>query len=760
MKYMLDISRKNLSRFYRDDKIRFYYIFIAVLVLASTAILSYKITDKTYSYNIGDIADADIRVHKDIYFVKEAETESEKKRLILNSKLVFDKDPSVLDENMRYAEIIFDNIIETKEAYPALKADDIHLQLGELKARLPKSMYYSDQILLHLLSYDRPRDLKKSVTKILIYLYDYKGLGILDNEYTNPLKLETKNVTVRSGGTPDSVDEVQARLDDLVTIDSIKTRINTICYSIAPYFPKETLNAVSIVIKTIIRPNLTFNQEETKRRVDEKLKEFKPVTGILKKGQTIVREGDTITTEILTRISIINRNAQTSHLNYIVGLILLQVIFIIILSFIGFSFEHYYFPDKKAIIVIFSLIIFFMVYALLAGNSSLSETSRISYILLLPVPFVTMMITILYNIYLSFYVGLYIIFFTLMLVGVETQSVLLVFSTSVIGIFVNMNVERRSDFFRGGLILGFINALIILAISFIENTPWKITFTNMELALANGVLNSILVLGIFPVYEYFFDITTRFKLMELSDLNADIFKKMLLNAPGTYNHSLVVSTLAEAACKEIDANYMLARVGAYYHDIGKLNDSGMYIENGITDLRARRLSPAGYSKLIISHVSKGVQMARDNGLPESVIDFIREHHGNSTMTFFYHQALENASSNPSEKIHKSDFQYPGPKPHSKETAIVMLADAIEAASRSIKNPTKDKLEGMVRKIIYNKLNDGDLDGSGLSMIQLKRVQAVFLRMLLGIYHSRIEYPDADKIRDLEKEVIEEKNGID
>lgn len=757
MKYILDISKKNFGRFVKDKKIRLYYIFIGVLVLVSTTILAYKITDKTYSYNIGDIADSDIRIQKDIYYVKEAETDVEKQRAVQSARLVFDKSTDVLDENLRYADTIFDNVIETKEAYPALRSDDINLQLGELKARLPKSMHFSDHILLSFLSYDNPRELKKAVTRIIIYLYDYKGLGILDTEYANPLNLENKNITIRNQGSSDVNDEVPARLDDLVTAESVKSRLGSICYSVAPYLPADTLSSVVIVVKASLRPNLTFNADETKRRMDEVVRNVPPVKGVFKKGQTIVREGDTVTTDVLQKINILNRYAKTSHVNYIIGLILLQVIFLVILGFFGLNFESYYFPDKKAIVVIFSLIMFFMAYSFFAGGMGASETSKISYILLLPIPFVTMMMTILYNIYLSFYVGLYVMFFSLMLVGVEMQSVLLAFSTSVIGIFINMNVERRSDFFRGGLILGLINALIIIAIAFIESTPWKITMTNVELALANGLLNSILVLGVFPVYEHFFDITTRFKLMELSDLNADIFKKMLLNAPGTYNHSLVVSTLAEAACKEIDANYMLARVGAYYHDIGKLTDSGMYIENGITDLRARRLSPTGYSKLIISHVSKGVQIAKDHGLPDSVIDFIREHHGKSTMTFFYHQALENATNNPLESVHKSDFQYPGPKPHSIETAVVMLADAIEAASRSIKEPTRDKIEGMVRKIIYNKLNDGDLDGSGLSMLQLKKVQNVFLRMLFGIYHSRIEYPDAQKIRDLEKEVTDEKS---
>ncbi len=403
-----------------------------------------------------------------------------------------------------------------------------------------------------------------------------------------------------------------------------------------------------------------------------------------------------------------------------------------------------------------------MIYSVFVDNFEIASTSKIAVILLMPIPFVTMMISILYNIYLSLFVALYLIFFTFMMVDVDLQVVIITFSTALIGSFINMNVDRRSDFFKGGLILGAINSMIIIALSFIETTPWKITLTNSELAFANGILNSILVLGIFPIYEHIFDITTKFKLLELSDLNADIFKKMLLNAPGTYNHSLLVSTLAEAACKEIRGNYMLARVGAFYHDIGKIPDAGVYIENGITDIRAKKFSPTEYSRLIISHVEKGVHIAKVSGLPEAVIDFIREHHGTSTMTFFYHQALENASTGSNEIVDKNDFQYHGPKPKSKETAIVMLADAIEAASRSIKDPNRNKIEGMVRKIIYNKLNDGELDSSGLSMVELKKVQNVFLNMLYGIFHTRIEYPDAERVKDLEKEVtdMKEKDTVD
>ncbi len=754
MRYIKNISFQNFFRIFKDKKIRTYYIFIILLIFISTGILAYKVTDKTFSYSIGDIAKTDIRVPHDIHFIKDAETESQKKIAVQNEKLVFDKDTSVLEENIKSVDVLFSALIRTSEDTLPLGNPDIDSQLDLLKSRLPKLHNYSDEILKSLLQYDNPRQLKSSVTKMLIYIYDYKGLGVLDNDYTNPLNLDIKAVTIRSGDSPDGDEEVTAVIDDLQTVHNVKIRLFNICYSVAPFLPRETLLAVSAVIRSQLRPNLSFDSEETLRRIDEKLKEIKPVTGLFKKGQTIIREGDTVTNEVLQKIGIINRFAKTSHLNFILGLILLQLIFLALLSFFSFSYELYYFPDRKGIIVIFSLIMFFMIYVFFAENFEIAGFSKVSYILLMPIPFITMMISILYNIYLSLFVALYIIFFALMVVGIDAQSVFLSFSSAIIGTFINLHVDKRSDFFKGGLILGVINSIIIVSIALLENTPWKIALSNSELAVASGILNSILALGIFPIYEHFFDITTKFKLLELSDLNADIFKKMLLNAPGTYNHSLVVSTIAEAACKEINANYMLARVGAFYHDIGKIDDPGIYIENGISDIRAKKMTPTEYSRLIISHVNKGVIMAKKHGLPDSVIDFIREHHGTSMMTFFYHQALENASGDTSLSVNRNDFQYPGPQPHSKETAVVMLADSIEAASRSIKDPTQEKIAGMVRKIIYNKLNDGDLDDSGLSMVELKIVQNVFLTMLFGIFHTRIEYPDSERIKDLEKGVKE------
>ncbi|MCL1833645.1 MAG: HDIG domain-containing protein, partial [Leptospirales bacterium] len=673
MKYNRNILLQNFFRIFKDKKIRRYYTVILMLIFLSTAILAYRITDRTYYYNIGDIAKSDIRIQNDIYYVKDIETETQKNLTLQGEKLVFDKDGTILQDSIRTANVLYSAVIKIIEDGIADGDVDLDNQLVKLKRILPKSQHYNDEILLTLLLEKNPRRLRDSVIKILTYIYDHKNLGVLDREYSNPLDLELEAVTIRNGDSESIHEEIPAKLSDLQTILSVRSKLYNICYSIAPYISKGTLDAVVVVMKINLKPNLTFNANETQRRIDEKLNELKPVTGIFKKGQNIIREGDTVTSDVIQKIEIINKSAKTTHLNFVVGLILIQLIFLAFLSFFTFSYELYYFPDRRGIMVIFSLILFFMIYAFFAKNFTMTDLSKATYILMLPIPFVTMMITILYNIYLSLIVALYIIFFSLMVVGIDTQSVFLASSSALLGTFINIHVDKRSDFFKGGVIIGVINSLIIIAVGLIENTPFRISLTNSEIAIIGGILNSILALGIFPIYEYFFDITTRFKLLELSDLNADIFKKMLLYAPGTYNHSLLVSTLAEAACTEINANYLLARVGSFYHDIGKIEHPGIYIENGITDIRAKKMPPTEYSKLIISHVEDGTAMAKKYGIPKSIINLIQEHHGKSTMTFFYHQALESTIDTSATPVSKKDFQYPGPKPQSKESAIVMLA---------------------------------------------------------------------------------------
>ncbi len=726
---------------------------LTIVIILATVLLSLSNTGETYRYSIGDIAGEDIRVPRNIQFPKEEETRAKKKQVAESVPIVFDRDSSILMERLKLTGILFRHIRTTLINNPPIGTDDLTFQLIALKSKLPAYLMYNDQVLLQLLSYQKTSELNKITSKILIYVYDNREMGILDDPYRNPLKIPNKNIVIRVFNDEGGAEEILSTLDNLVTIPDLKKRVYTICYSVAPNLPRATLHAVATVIRATLKPNMRLNKEETTMRINEKTQTVKPIMGLLKKGQNIVREGDTITIDAISKIEILNKYAQSSNINYIAGIFLLQVIFFLVLGYFLLEYSELIVPDKNASTIIASLLIFFMLFTYFVFQLEGVKNSALSFPLFLPIAFVAMMLAILYNIYVAILAGSHVIFFTVLISGGDMFMVIVAASSVILGVFVNWNVQQRTDFLRGGFILGSINAFVVIGVSLVVETPGSIIFKNIQLAFANGIINSILVLGIFPLFESIFGITTKFKLLELGDLNSDIFKRMLVEAPGTYHHFLMVSNMAETACKEINADHLLARLGAFYHDIGKIEDAGMYIENKVTDPRARSLAPQYYSRLIISHVDKGVKLAQKHGLPESIIDFIKQHHGETTMTYFYHKALEAASeSDDEDEIKKIEFQYPGPKPRSRESAVVMLADAIEAASRSMQDPTNEKLEGMVSKIIYNKLNEGQLEYTDLSMHDLRIIQDSFMQILSGVYHIRIAYPETHDVQNLENQV--------
>jgi putative nucleotidyltransferase with HDIG domain len=244
------------------------------------------------------------------------------------------------------------------------------------------------------------------------------------------------------------------------------------------------------------------------------------------------------------------------------------------------------------------------------------------------------------------------------------------------------------------------------------------------------------------VFERLFDITTDVTLLELSDLNHPLLKELSVKAPGTFHHSIIVGNLSESAAMSIGANSLLARVGSYYHDIGKMDKPEYFVENQQDKVNKHKgLAPNMSALILASHVKNGLEMAEKHRLPKIIRDFIPEHHGRNLMSYFYNKALEEKDA---KDVHDSDYRYPGPSPRSKETAIVMLADTIEAAARTINNPTAGRLRKQVEELVEQRFLDGELDDSDLTMRDLKGVIEGFMSVLLGIYHQRIEYPKAEE----------------
>lgn len=300
--------------------------------------------------------------------------------------------------------------------------------------------------------------------------------------------------------------------------------------------------------------------------------------------------------------------------------------------------------------------------------------------------------------------------------------------------------RRRSKIITAGFFVGIIQAFSVL--TFLQHIGIKPVpiFRFCSIPFLNGVFSSFIVAGILPVFESLFKIATNISLLELADFNHPLLKRLVFEAPGTYHHSLMVGNLSEMAAEAVGANALLARVGAYYHDIGKLEKPEYFSENQDKLASKHDLLSASMSTLVImDHVKAGVELAKKSRLHSDIIDFITQHHGTSLVYYFYRRALESPES--AAGVQEEVFRYPGPKPQTKETAIVLLADSVEAACRTLEEPTAERISDVVRKIINNKFIDGQLDMCDLTLKDLEKIASTFIHILGAIYHSRIEYPE-------------------
>jgi len=319
------------------------------------------------------------------------------------------------------------------------------------------------------------------------------------------------------------------------------------------------------------------------------------------------------------------------------------------------------------------------------------------------------------------------------------QLALLFLISGIISSTLVLGARRRTTIIRAGFIVG---VMQVISLIFIDRFRIGLPARYLILML-NGIVSVIVVLGVLPVFEYLFRTLTNISLLELADFHHPLLQRMVQEAAGTHHHSLVVGNLSETACEAVGANALLARIGAYYHDIGKLQKPDYFSEN--QDIKASKhdtLAPSMSKLIIMNHVKEGIELAKKYRLNPILIDFIVQHHGNSLVYYFYRRALEGLEED--QEVKEEGFRYPGPRPNTKETAIVLLADSVEAATRALKDPTPTKIEEVVHKVINNKFIDGQLDECDLTLKDLEKISSVFIRILSGIYHSRVTYPEESR----------------
>ncbi|HHY46772.1 MAG TPA: HDIG domain-containing protein [Firmicutes bacterium] len=491
----------------------------------------------------------------------------------------------------------------------------------------------------------------------------------------------------------------------------------------------ELMPVASAIAKSQIGPNLVLNPAKVERARQEAMQAVEPI--MILKGQTIVRRGEIVTGEHVAILQ--DLGLLRSRVNYpgITGVVVLSLVFAGILGGYLYQYRRDIIIDPRLLALMGTLVI------LVAGLSAM--ISMIPWPrapLLIPAAFGSMLVAMTLDGRLAIISS---IIFGLLagIMGGNALSVTVVSTiTAITGAFAVTRVGERSDLVRAGLIVGAANAIAIAGVGPIAGDPEIIK--SSYLGLVNGIGSTVLAIGLLPFLENLFHITTSIRLLELSNPNQPLLKRLLMEAPGTYHHSIIVGNLAEAAAADVGADTMLVRAGAYYHDIGKIKRPYLFVENQLMqDNPHDRISPSLSALVILSHVKDGVELARARRLPQAIVDIIMQHHGTGLVKYFYHKAQEaNQDTVPDE----SDFRYPGPRPQSREAAIVMLADCVEAGVRSLSRPTPGRIEGFVRKMIKDQLTSGQLDECDLTFKDLDIVARAFVRVLTGIFHPRVEYP--------------------
>jgi hypothetical protein len=360
-----------------------------------------------------------------------------------------------------------------------------------------------------------------------------------------------------------------------------------------------------------------------------------------------------------------------------------------------------------------------------------------------------MLITLLFDsLELSFLFSIFISYLAASIEGGDFSVGISLFCASLASAMLSYRIRRRAQIIRAGLLSGFIQFFIAFIIENSQTgfTLYSVNLNLLKICLLNGLISAGIVIGFLPIFEYVFKVVTNISLLELSDFNHPLLRKMILEAPGTYQHSLVVANLAEAAAEAIGANSLLVRVGAYYHDIGKIPKANYFVENLIPYHDVHKdLKPSMSKLIIVNHVKEGVELAKKYHLNPRIVDFIKQHHGRSLVYYFYQRAKELEPEK--EKEYQEEYRYPGPRPQSKEVAILALADTIEALSRTLEEPTPSRIEEMIREVVKKKFLEGELDDSNLLLRDLEKTTQSFIRILNAIFHTRIDYPkdeDSDK----------------
>ncbi len=504
--------------------------------------------------------------------------------------------------------------------------------------------------------------------------------------------------------------------------------------------PEGDYNFIIRIIENRLAQNVLFDPATTERERQTMLGRISLARGMIQKGERIISKGDVVGPDRFQVLESFRREyeLQVGGSSAYIGIIAGQSILVVIALSVFMLFLVFFRPEifQQNKMVLFMLLVLLMMVALL----SFMARYHPEYLYLVPLCLVPIIIRIFSDTRLALFVHLVTIFITGFLVPNSFEFVFLQLIAGIIAIISVVNLQKRSQFAKSVLFIFLTYVAIYTGMNLMQEGNFSTMQPNMFMMFGGSAMLTLLAYPLIYIFEKIFGFTTDLTLLELSDTNNKLLRELAEKAPGTFQHSMQVAAIAEELTREIGGNPLLVRTGALYHDIGKMNNPLFFIENQITGVNPHdELSYEESARIIISHVIEGVEMARKHNLPEILIDFIRTHHGTRRTGYFY---IMQKNENPDIEVNEESFTYHGPIPFSRETAVVMMADSVEAASRSIKKPNQQKLDELVENIITRQVEDNQFDNSPITMRDITRIKRILKKKLMNIYHVRIEYPVA------------------
>lgn len=663
-----------------------------IFLFTITAIFIYFImltvvTPKRYKLNEGDIATVDIKAPRDI--IDEEATKAKEQEVTAKVEKKFTLKNEIKIEASENIKSFFDKLIN-------LKSNDIDekSKISELKKIDAFKLSDAEYKTLLDLNVDKDTELQ------------WIALTAIDKGYEKQIEEDNS----------EDIAEAKTIVDDYLSSQELESNIEVILREMC---------------ESQIKANYFFDQSKTDEAVKEALKSVSKV--MIKKNQTIVKEGEPITQQQINILAELGLVGEDLSKDYIYTYIILAFFVLFVLGM-----QYMYLKKEKKEILIDTKLVFLILLLNLLSVISARVFTFVS-LFIIPIACAPILMTVFLDSKISIVINSLNLLFVTVIVGFDPQVILIGIVSTIVSSTTLKKVSQRNDILYSTVYVAAAVAVVILFSGILLSNNIKQILLDVILAVFGAFISGILAMGLLPFLESSFSLVTNMKLLELSNPNNPLLKRLLMEAPGTYHHSVMVANLAEVAAEEVGANPMLVRVGAYYHDVGKIKRPFFFGENQLGGTNPHdKISPTLSTTIIISHVKDGLELAKEYDIPKVVSDMIVQHHGTTLVKYFYY-TLKNSSENPDE-IREEDFRYPGPKPQSKEAAIIMMADSVEAAVRSIQEPTLEKIEDMVNNIVKDKMNSNQLNECDLTFRELEVIKACFLRVLKGIYHHRIEYP--------------------